>query len=214
MRCQSLADSEQAARSHSRVQRRSAEFTAFWCSSLCRDTSTKARLSKRRTLTRTWTDYICQLGRAGGRETAISSRAHRQGAWRCWTTRASRSKGKEAVVVGRSNIVGKPMALMLLQRSATVTICTSKTRNLADHTRRADILVVATGKPRLITGDMIKPGAVVVDVGINRLPDGKLVGDVDFDAAKERAGWITPVPARRGADDDHHAAVEHRSRCG
>ena len=103
-------------------------------------------------------------------------------------------EGKEAVVVGRSNIVGKPMALLLLQRSATVTICTSKTRNLADHTRRADILVVATGKPRLITGDMIKPGAAVVDVGINRLPDGKLVGDVDFDSAKERAGWITPVP--------------------
>lgn len=106
--------------------------------------------------------------------------------------------GKEAVVVGRSNIVGKPMALLLLQRSATVTICTSKTHDLAAHTRRADVLVVATGKPRLVTGDMIKPGAVVIDVGINRLPDGKLAGDVDFESAKETAGWITPVPGGVG----------------
>jgi len=106
--------------------------------------------------------------------------------------------GKEAVVVGRSNIVGKPMALLLLQRSATVTICTSKTRELAAHTRRADVLIVATGKARLITGDMIKPGAVVIDVGINRLPDGKLTGDVDFDSAKAVAGWITPVPGGVG----------------
>jgi methylenetetrahydrofolate dehydrogenase (NADP+)/methenyltetrahydrofolate cyclohydrolase len=107
-------------------------------------------------------------------------------------------EGMEAVVVGRSNIVGKPMALMLLQRSATVTICTSKTRDLPSHTRRADILVVATGKARMITGGMIKPGAVVIDVGMNRLPDGKLCGDVDFDAAREVAGWITPVPGGVG----------------
>ena len=107
-------------------------------------------------------------------------------------------EGQEAVVIGRSNIVGKPMALMLLQRSATVTICTSRTRDLASHTRRADILVVATGKPRMVTGAMIKPGAVVIDVGINRLPDGKLCGDVDFDSAKETAGWITPVPGGVG----------------
>ncbi len=106
--------------------------------------------------------------------------------------------GKEAVVVGRSNIVGKPMALMLLARSATVTICTSKTRGLADHTRRADVLVLAIGKPRFITGDMIKPGAIVIDVGINRLPDGKLAGDVDFESAKQQAGWITPVPGGVG----------------
>jgi methylenetetrahydrofolate dehydrogenase (NADP+)/methenyltetrahydrofolate cyclohydrolase len=106
--------------------------------------------------------------------------------------------GKEAVVVGRSNIVGKPMALLLLQRSATVTICTSKTRDLAAHTRRADVLVVATGKPRLITGDMVKDGAIVIDVGINRLPDGTLVGDVDFESVKTRAGWITPVPGGVG----------------
>jgi methylenetetrahydrofolate dehydrogenase (NADP+)/methenyltetrahydrofolate cyclohydrolase len=107
-------------------------------------------------------------------------------------------EGKEAVVVGRSNIVGKPMALMLLQRSATVTICTSKTRDLAGHTRRADILVVATGKPRMIAGGAIKPGAVVIDVGINRLPDGKLCGDVEFESAREVAGWITPVPGGVG----------------
>ena len=102
-------------------------------------------------------------------------------------------EGAEAVVVGRSNIVGKPMAMLLLQNNATVTICHSRTRNLAEVTRRADILVAAVGRPRMITGDMIKPGAVVIDVGINRV-DGKLVGDVDFESAQEVAGWITPVP--------------------
>jgi len=107
-------------------------------------------------------------------------------------------EGKHAVVVGRSNIVGKPMALMLLQQNATVTICTSKTVDLARYTRDADILVVATGKAQMITGDMIKPGAAVIDVGINRLPSGKLVGDVDFDSAKDVAGWITPVPGGVG----------------
>ena len=107
-------------------------------------------------------------------------------------------EGKHAVVVGRSNIVGKPMALLLLQHNATVTICTSKTVDLARYTRDADILVVATGKPQMITGDMIKPGAAVIDVGINRLANGKLVGDVDFDSAKEVAGWITPVPGGVG----------------
>ncbi len=107
-------------------------------------------------------------------------------------------EGKHAVVVGRSNIVGKPMALMLLQKNATVTICTSKTIDLAKYTRDADILVVATGKPQMITGDMIKPGAAVIDVGINRLANGKLVGDVDFDSAKKVAGWITPVPGGVG----------------
>ena len=107
-------------------------------------------------------------------------------------------EGKHAVVVGRSNIVGKPMALMLLQKNATVTICTSKTVDLAKFTRDADILVVATGKPQMITGDMIKPGAAVIDVGINRLANGKLAGDVDFDSAKEVAGFITPVPGGVG----------------
>ncbi len=107
-------------------------------------------------------------------------------------------EGKHAVVIGRSNIVGKPMALMLLQHNATVTICTSKTMDLAKFTRDADILVVATGKPKMITGDMIKYGAAVIDVGINRMADGKLCGDVDFDSAKEVAGWITPVPGGVG----------------
>lgn len=108
------------------------------------------------------------------------------------------TQGREAVVVGRSNIVGKPAALMLLQRNATVTICTSKTRDLASHTRRADIIVSATGKTGLIRGDMVKPGATVIDVGTNRLPDGKLVGDVDFASVREVAAWITPVPGGVG----------------
>lgn len=107
-------------------------------------------------------------------------------------------EGQHAVIVGRSNIVGKPMALMLLQMDATVTICTSKTRDLASITNLADILVVATGKPKMITADMVKKGAVVIDVGINRLEDGRLVGDVDFDAVKEVAGYITPVPGGVG----------------
>ena len=107
-------------------------------------------------------------------------------------------EGQHAVVVGRSNIVGKPMALMLLQMNATVTICTSKTRDLASITNLADILVVATGKPKMITADMVKKGAVVIDVGINRLEDGHLVGDVDFEAVKEIAGYITPVPGGVG----------------
>ncbi len=107
-------------------------------------------------------------------------------------------EGQHAVVVGRSNIVGKPMALMLLEQGATVTICTSKTRDLPQFTKNADILVVATGKPRMITAEMVKPGAVVIDVGINRLPDGKLCGDVDYDTVKDVAGYITPVPGGVG----------------
>ena len=107
-------------------------------------------------------------------------------------------KGKEAVVVGRSNIVGKPMAMLLMHAGATVTVCHSQTRDLKAHCRRADILVAAIGKPKMITGDMVKPGAVVIDVGINRLPDGKLCGDVDFEAAKEVASFITPVPGGVG----------------
>ena len=105
--------------------------------------------------------------------------------------------GKEAVVVGRSNIVGKPMAMLLLQNNCTVTICHSRTANLKEHTRRADILVSAVGRAGFITADMVKPGAIVIDVGINRV-DGKVVGDVDFDAVKDVAGWITPVPGGVG----------------
>ena len=107
-------------------------------------------------------------------------------------------RGARAVVIGASNIVGKPMAMLLLQAGATVTICNSKTRDLSAHTKDADVLVVATGKPKMITGNMVKPGSVVIDVGINRLPDGKLCGDVDFDTAKYVAGWITPVPGGVG----------------
>jgi methylenetetrahydrofolate dehydrogenase (NADP+)/methenyltetrahydrofolate cyclohydrolase len=106
--------------------------------------------------------------------------------------------GAKAVIVGASNIVGKPMAMLLLLAGATITVCNSKTRNLSEHTKNADILVVATGKPKMITGDMVKQGAVVIDVGINRLPDGKLCGDVDFESAKEVAGFITPVPGGVG----------------
>jgi methylenetetrahydrofolate dehydrogenase (NADP+)/methenyltetrahydrofolate cyclohydrolase len=107
-------------------------------------------------------------------------------------------KSKSAVVVGRSNIVGKPVALMLLEKHATVTVCHSRTASLRDEVGRADILVVAIGKAGLIRGDWIKPGAVVIDVGVNRLPSGKLAGDVEFDTAKERAAAITPVPGGVG----------------
>lgn len=105
--------------------------------------------------------------------------------------------GKEAVVIGRSNIVGKPVALMLLAESATVTVCHSRTKDLAEHLRRADILVAAVGKPRFVTADMVKEGAVVVDVGINRLEEG-LVGDVDYGPVSEKASWVTPVPGGVG----------------
>jgi methylenetetrahydrofolate dehydrogenase (NADP+)/methenyltetrahydrofolate cyclohydrolase len=107
-------------------------------------------------------------------------------------------KGKNATVVGRSNIVGKPVALMLLARHATVTLCHSRTAQLKDEVSRADILVVAIGKAGLVRGDWIKPGAVVIDVGSNRLPSGKFVGDVEFESAKERASWISPVPGGVG----------------
>ena len=107
-------------------------------------------------------------------------------------------RGRHAVVVGRSNIVGKPLALMLLEADATVTIAHSGTPDLAATCRGADVLVAAVGRPRLITGDMVNPGAVVLDVGINRLPDGSLCGDVDFETASQVAGWITPVPGGVG----------------
>ncbi len=107
-------------------------------------------------------------------------------------------KGKNAVIIGRSNIVGKPMFNLLLARHATVTVCHSRTQDLASVTRQADILVVAIGKPNFVTADMVKPGAVVIDVGINRIAPKKLVGDVDFESVKEVAGAITPVPGGVG----------------
>jgi methylenetetrahydrofolate dehydrogenase (NADP+) / methenyltetrahydrofolate cyclohydrolase len=107
-------------------------------------------------------------------------------------------RGKNAVVIGRSNIVGKPMALMLLQQSATVTMCHSATADLKSHTSRADVVVAAVGKRNVLTADMVKPGAVVIDVGMNRDDQGKLCGDVDFAGVREVAGWITPVPGGVG----------------
>jgi methylenetetrahydrofolate dehydrogenase (NADP+)/methenyltetrahydrofolate cyclohydrolase len=107
-------------------------------------------------------------------------------------------KGKHAVVIGRSNTVGKPMALLLLQANATVTVCHSATADIAHHTRQADVVVVAVGRRNTLTADMVKPGAVVIDVGMNRNDEGKLCGDVDFAGVKEVASWITPVPGGVG----------------
>ncbi|MGQ0809672.1 MAG: bifunctional methylenetetrahydrofolate dehydrogenase/methenyltetrahydrofolate cyclohydrolase FolD [Nitrospiraceae bacterium] len=107
-------------------------------------------------------------------------------------------EGKRAVVLGRSNIVGKPLALMLLHRHATVTVCHSKTRDLPAVCREADLLLVAIGKAKFVTADMVREGAVVIDVGTNRLPDGKVVGDVDFEPVSQKAGWISPVPGGVG----------------
>lgn len=107
-------------------------------------------------------------------------------------------RGAVAVVIGASNIVGKPMAMMLLQAGATVTICNSKTRDLAAHTRNADVIVAAVGKRNIVTADMVKPGAAVIDVGMNRDDAGKLCGDVDFNGVKDVAGYITPVPGGVG----------------
>ena len=106
--------------------------------------------------------------------------------------------GKNCVVIGRSNIVGKPMSLLLLEKNGTVTICHSRTKDLAAVAKEADILVVAIGKPKFVTADMVKPGAIVIDVGINRLDDGKLCGDVDFDSVVDKTSAITPVPGGVG----------------
>ena len=106
--------------------------------------------------------------------------------------------GKDVVVIGRSNIVGKPVAVLALQRSATVTICHSKTKNIAEKTRMADIVIVAVGRAGFLTGDMLKPGAVVIDVGINRNSEGKLCGDADFDSCIDVVSRITPVPGGVG----------------
>ena len=121
--------------------------------------------------------------------------------WGCMTLIASTGmslRGKHAVVIGRSNTVGKPMALLLLQADATVTVCHSRTPDLGEHTRRADVVVVAVGRAGTLTADMVKPGAVVIDVGMNRVAGGKLCGDVDFAGVAEVAGAITPVPGGVG----------------
>lgn len=107
-------------------------------------------------------------------------------------------EGKRAVIVGRSNVVGKPLAMMLLQKNATVTICHSRTANLPDFTRQADVLIVAVGRPDMITAAMVHPGAIVIDVGINALPDGSIVGDVDFASVRQVAGALTPTPGGVG----------------
>ena len=122
-------------------------------------------------------------------------------------------EGANAVIVGRSEIVGKPQALLLLERNATVTICHSRTRDLPAVTSAADVLVVAVGRPRMIGAEHVGEGAVVIDVGINRLEDG-LAGDVDFAAVQPKARLITPVPGGVGPDDDRHAAGEHGGRRG
>jgi len=106
--------------------------------------------------------------------------------------------GKEAVIVGRSNLVGKPLSMLLLNRHATITVCHTKTKQLAEVTKRADILIAAVGKPEMIRSDMVKDGTVVIDVGINRLDDGRLIGDVAFDEVAEKASYITPVPGGVG----------------
>ncbi len=106
--------------------------------------------------------------------------------------------GKRAVIVGRSNVVGKPLAMMLLQKNATVTICHSRTANLANYTRQADVLIAAVGRPRMLTVEMVRPGAIVIDVGINALPEGGIVGDVDFASVREVASALTPTPGGVG----------------
>jgi methylenetetrahydrofolate dehydrogenase (NADP+) / methenyltetrahydrofolate cyclohydrolase len=107
-------------------------------------------------------------------------------------------EGRRALIVGRSNLVGRPVSLLLMHRNATITICHSRTRDLASISREGDILVAAIGRPRFITAEMVKPGAAVIDVGINRLADGSLVGDVDYPEVSKKAGWITPVPGGVG----------------
>jgi methylenetetrahydrofolate dehydrogenase (NADP+)/methenyltetrahydrofolate cyclohydrolase len=107
-------------------------------------------------------------------------------------------EGQRAVIIGRSNLVGRPVGLLLMHRNATITVCHSRTRDIEAVCREGDILIAAIGRPRFVTAEMVKEGAAVIDVGINRLPDGKLVGDVDYEAVSKKAGWITPVPGGVG----------------
>ena len=137
------------------------------------------------------------LGRLAQKETLLRS-CTPYGVMRLLETTGAKLAGMEAVVVGASNIVGRPMALELLLAGATITVCHSRTRDLAGEVARADLVVAAVGQPNKVRGDWIKPGAIVIDVGINRLPDGQLVGDVEYAPAAARAGWITPVPGGVG----------------
>jgi len=120
------------------------------------------------------------------------------GVMRLIATTGVKLEGSEAVVIGASNHVGRPMALELLMEGSTVTVCHRYTRDIEPHVRRADVLVVAVGQPGVVQGDWIKPGSIVIDIGINRMPDGRLVGDIEFERARGRAGWITPVPGGVG----------------
>ena len=148
--------------------------------------------------------------RAAWSPAAPSSRRARPTAWSaCSSARGIPIAGQNVTVVGASNIVGKPLGLMFLQREATVAICHVKTRDLAQFTIAADILVVAAGKPNLVTAPMVRTGAVVIDVGINRLPDGRLIGDVDFEAVRHKTSYITPVPGGVGPDDGDDAPLQH-----
>ena len=137
------------------------------------------------------------LGRLAQKEPLLRS-CTPYGVMRLLETTGAKLAGMEAVVVGASNIVGRPMALELLLAGATITVCHSRTRDLAGEVARADLVVAAVGQPNKVRGDWIKPGAIVIDVGINRLPDGQLVGDVEYAPAAARAGWITPVPGGVG----------------
>jgi methylenetetrahydrofolate dehydrogenase (NADP+)/methenyltetrahydrofolate cyclohydrolase len=137
------------------------------------------------------------LGRLAQREPLLRS-CTPYGVMRLLESIGAKIAGMEAVVVGASNIVGRPMLLELVLAGATTTICHSRTRDLASVVSRAELVIAAIGKPNMVRGAWIKPGAIVIDVGINRLPDGKLVGDVEYEAASERAGWITPVPGGVG----------------
>ena len=143
-------------------------------------------------------DSILRTSGICGRAILHLFHAHHWESWSSSTAQAYRSK---AVIVGRSNIVGKPIAALLMAEHATITVCHSRTADLAGECRSADILVAAIGRPKMVLGDWIKPGALVIDVGINRVTEGeksRLVGDVDFDAAKEVAGYLTPVPGGVG----------------
>ena len=143
-------------------------------------------------------DFISTTSAAWSPATRCSRPARPTACRSCSSTRGIELDGRNVVVVGASNIVGKPTAMMLMQQDATVSICHKKTRDLAQYTLLADILVVAAGVPGLIIPQMVRTGAVVIDVGINRLPDGRIVGDVDFEGVRKKASFISPVPGGVG----------------